>query len=400
MGECLHEWLADLTSIPANYHCRVTQMAGRRPVVVHVTTAHPANDVRIFERECRSLAACGRYDVHLAATGMLPGDSGVSHIPLAAIPTTRGARFASGLRKSFGLARALSADVWHFHDPELLPVALRLAQAGEQVIWDAHEDYLSQFTAEESKSWVPAPARTGVRYGMQRLLEAVDRRAAGIVAATPTIAARYSNARTVVVGNEARLEDFSACTPDFDSRRILFTGTAGPTQLFDVVVDAVCQHPDVHLLVAGRGPTPETWREAKARLGERITDIGWLDRSALAATFSQIALGLSTYADIPTNAQNSPNKIFEFCAAGVPVIASPNASNVRFLTEGGGGFLADGFTASAIARAIGSALSDRASWERASQSGREWANRVGSWAQSEQRLLDLYAQIVGEEDAA
>jgi len=62
-----------------------------RPRVIHVTTSHHADDPRIFDRECRSLAATGRYDVYLAAAGAIPGAAGVTLIPLAPVPNSRGA---------------------------------------------------------------------------------------------------------------------------------------------------------------------------------------------------------------------------------------------------------------------------------------------------------------------
>lgn len=366
-----------------------------KPTVAHLTTAHPANDVRIFERECRSLASSGLYTVCLAASGQIPPDSGVSFIPLTAIPTSRIRRFASGPRKAHAIISALKVDLWHIHDPELLPTALEAIARGIPVIWDAHEDYLSQFTADDDKKWIPGPLRGLAREGTHRLLRAIDKRAAGVIAATPAIAARYSNHRTVVVGNEARIEDFADCTPDFDSRTVLFTGNVGPRHLFDDVVAAIDSIPATRMSVAGRQPDAETWKRAKARLGGRLDYVGWLDRSALARAIDHVALGMCTYADLPTNYANSPNKIFEFGAASLPVVATPNPSNLQFLAESGAGFVAQGYSAAAIAQAISSALSDRQVWTRASLAGRQWAQRVGSWKQSEERLLNLYAEILG-----
>lgn len=366
-----------------------------RPRVVHITTVHRADDVRIFERECRSLADSGRYDVYLAAAGRLPAGSGVTLIPLTAAPISRARRFTSGPRKALGLLRALSADLWHVHDPELLPVALKVARSGTPVIWDAHEDYLAQFTKDGAKNWLPGSVRGLVRGGMGVMLEAVDHHAAGVVAATPTIASRYANQRTVVVGNEARLADFAGCTPDYSARRLLFTGDVGPAALFEEVVAAVAGQPEVTLAVAGREPRPAVWRAAEARLRGRIEHLGWLDRRGLREAMSQSTLGMATYADTDAYAVAAPTKLYEFCAAGLPVIASPNASNARLIGEGAGGFLADGFTADALSQAIEAALTDRDGWQSASDRGREWANRVGSWEQSEKRLLDLYAGILG-----
>jgi len=108
--------------------------------------------------------------VYLAAAGTIPGDAGVTLIPLGPVPHRRARRFISGPRKALALARAVVADLWHFHDPELLPVALKLARSGHRVVWDAHEDYLAQFTETGSKSWVPGLVRPAVRIGTRRLL--------------------------------------------------------------------------------------------------------------------------------------------------------------------------------------------------------------------------------------
>lgn len=365
-----------------------------RSRVIHVTTSHRADDVRIFDRECRSLADCGRYEVYLAAAGEMPRGSRVNLIPLAPAPGGRSGRFIYAPRKAWGLTRALSADLWHFHDPELLPLALKMAKSGTRVVWDAHEDYVEKFADDGGKDWIPGLARGPVRSGMKAMLAAVDRQAAGVVAATDTIASRYRNVNTAVVGNEARLEDFVSCTPRFDTKRVLFTGSPGPAHLFEEVVSAVEALPDVTLAVAGREAPPQVWNSAKAKLGNRIRHLGWLDRKGLAQAISGSSVGLCTYSDVATYARTSPNKIFEFGAAGLPVVASPNPSNARFIAEGLGGFLALGFTSENLRDAIAVALSDEAVWERASRNGRDWAARAGSWEASEKRLLDLYGQIL------
>jgi glycosyltransferase involved in cell wall biosynthesis len=367
----------------------------KRPRIIHVTTAHRADDVRIFERECRSLAATGLYEVYLAAAGTIPSDAGVILIPLKPAPRSRAGRFASGPRKALALARAIAADLWHFHDLELLPVALLLARSGHDVIWDAHEDYSAQFTATGGKSWVPGPARWVVRAGTQALLSQLDKHAAGVIAATPRIAARYSNPRTVLVGNEARLELFSRCRPAFQSRQILFTGSPGPGHLFRDVVEAVARVPGAHLAVAGRQPDPAVWAQAKTILGDGLVHLGWLDRNGIVDAMSAACVGLLTYADTSTNAENSPNKLFEFGAAGLPVVATPTRSNLRYLARSGAGVVAEGFTSHDLAEALSELLGDELTWESASNAGRVWAAREGSWTVSEGRLLGLYSDMFG-----
>lgn len=142
----------------------------KRPRVVHLSTDHRADDVRVFERECRSLAGTGKYDVYVAASGQMPSNSGVSLIPLTGVSENRAERFALGPPKAWALARLLDVDLWHFHALALLPIAVGLARRGHKVIWDAHEDFSEQFTESGAKSWVPGPLRGAVRAGTNSML--------------------------------------------------------------------------------------------------------------------------------------------------------------------------------------------------------------------------------------
>jgi glycosyltransferase involved in cell wall biosynthesis len=366
-----------------------------KPRVVHVTTSHLADDVRIFDKECRSLAASGRFDVVLAAHGQVEPSSGISHVPLMPPPPSRFGRFRAGPKRGRALTQVVEADLWHFHDPELLPVALRMAKSGMRVIWDAHEDYVQQFNENGSKEWVPRPLRRVVRLGTEYLLRRVDKRVTAVVAATPAIASGYRNSRTVVVGNEARLETFQGCSPSFESRRVLFTGQPGPGHLFLEVAEAVATVEGASLAVAGRPPDVGLWQQAESMLGNRLVHLGWLSRQGVVDAINSSAIGLSTYADLPTNAENSPNKLFEFGAGGLPVVATPTASNLRRVGESKGGLVTTDFDPKSIARSIAELLDDRELWEAASDSARRWANQNGSWVASEKKLLELYAQIFG-----
>lgn len=227
------------------------------------------------------------------------------------------------------------------------------------------------------------------------MLKRIDGSASAIVAATPTVASRYKNPRTTVVGNETRLGTFANCRPSRAARSVLFTGTVGVGHLFPDVVAAIKDLPDVKLTVAGRQPDANTWAAAKLTLGDRLVHLGWLDRSGLAAAMSASSLGLLTYADTETYSVASPTKGFEFAAAGLPIVATPNKMNREALHRSKAGFLTDDFSVASIRAAIEMALSSEASWQAASRAGREWAAREGSWERSEQRLLWLYADLLG-----
>src|SRR3954447_3791623 len=114
--------------------------------VAHLTTLHPAFDNRVFLRECRSLARAG-YEVVLVA----PHEEAetVDGVRIRPVPKSR-SRIDRLLRQGFRVYRCAvdeQADLYHFHDPDLLPWALLLRlRTGRPVVYDVHEDYVTSFT--------------------------------------------------------------------------------------------------------------------------------------------------------------------------------------------------------------------------------------------------------------
>ena len=362
-----------------------------RPVkVLHLTTVHPATDNRIFHKECRSLAEAG-YEVHLAAAGTVTPSFGVQTFPLRPIPDSRLRRFATGPTRGLAVVGASDFDILHFHDPELLPVGILAARRGTRVVWDSHEDYFEQFRQVGGKDWMPHSVKGTVGSALGVLLRNMDKIAAGVVAATPSIASKYSNARTVVVGNEARLNEFAGCDPRPDSRQILFTDWCSEHHLFAELVEAVAAVPEVLLAVAGRDMSSPELAQARSTLGGRLRVLGWLDRQGLAAEMSRSFLGSGLMRDTPLAIDNSANKVFEFAAAGLPSLLTPTPANLQHQRRGGHAYVSTDFTARGIGRSIREALESPETWWKKSKSGRAWAHEHGDWLRSEAVLLSLYA---------
>ncbi|GAH11430.1 unnamed protein product, partial [marine sediment metagenome] len=183
--------------------------------IVHLTTVHPHYDVRIFHKQAKSLAQAG-YDVTLIAQH--DKNQVIDGVRIIALPRPRN-RFTRifGLAlRVFWLALRERADIYHFHDPELIPVGLLLRMQGKRVLYDAHEDVPRQIL---SKHWIPLRLRKPVSE-VAGLAENVAAWALnGIVAATPAIAARFPARKTVNVQNFPILGELAVSQPiPYDSR--------------------------------------------------------------------------------------------------------------------------------------------------------------------------------------
>lgn len=131
-----------------------------RPRVVHLTSVHSARDNRIFDRECRYLAA-REYSVTLIAPHA--GDETIDSVRIRAVPAPSGRRqrICHVVPSVYRRAIEEGADLYHFHDPELIPVALFLRRRNKKVIYDVHEDYPSSI---RYSPWLPGSVRPAVSW--------------------------------------------------------------------------------------------------------------------------------------------------------------------------------------------------------------------------------------------
>src|SRR5699024_9775216 len=115
--------------------------------IVHLTTVHHPLDPRIYYKQCHSLAKAG-FDVTLISPPLPNGEpitGAVKHIPLQK-QSGRVKRMLFSTMEVYKKAKALQADIYVFHDQELLFDAILLKKKDNIIIYDIHEDYVTSIT--------------------------------------------------------------------------------------------------------------------------------------------------------------------------------------------------------------------------------------------------------------
>jgi glycosyltransferase involved in cell wall biosynthesis len=375
-----------------------------KPKIVHLTTAHRRDDTRIFLKEVRTLAQTGQWTVILmVADGKGPdvyvNDAiSVEILDMGKLFGGRLGRMVIGNWRAFGIVRNLNVDVIHFHDPELIIIGIVLKLLGYKVIYDVHENVPLQIL---SKYWLPPFLRpfisrfTGLfEKGCAKLLDAV-------VPATLTIAKRYPNHKTILVQNFPLLSELFLPDPGPYKQRPLsfaYVGTIAKIRGAREMVQAVnslSKTYNVRLELAGHF-SPDRLEEQLQILPSwnSVFFHGHLSRSQVAFLLGRVRAGLVLFYPEPNHIHAQPNKMFEYMAAGLPVIAS-DFPHWREIIQGAGcGLLVDPKDPEAIAAAMKRILDHPEEAEAMGQRGRGAVEMRYNWERESVKLLEIYERLL------
>lgn len=363
--------------------------------VCHMTSAHGEEDVRIFHKECVSLANAG-YDVYLVECGESREKNGVHIVGVGEIPKSRRKRMTEGAKKVYEAARAVNADIYHFHDPELLPYGMKLKRAGKKVIFDSHEDYLSTIT---EKTYIPSYLRKIISWGYGKYEKYVCSHFSGVIACYHWTQDRL----TSVCPNMCLIFNFpiiySALTaPDYSSRKVCFAGGISAQYNLDTAIKAISCVEGAGLLLAGDQNT-EMYRTLVDLPEWRCVDFqGQLPHRELPErVYQKSSAGivlLDYIAQCHGHVGNLSNiKLFEVMAQGLPVVCTDFQLWKEVIDEYACGICVDPHDVSQIETALRTLLCNPDVAKQMGQNARRAVEEKYNWASEEKKLLALYEKI-------
>ncbi|PSS47912.1 glycosyltransferase family 4 protein [Pseudomonas sp. BBP2017] len=364
--------------------------------IAHLTSAHPRYDTRIFLKECRSLAIAG-YSVHLVvADGKGEEIKELVSIHDVGRPIGRLNRMITTTQRVYERAVKIDAEIYHLHDPELLPVGLRLKRLGKKVIFDAHEDLPKQLMGKPYLNKVSRTVLSNVFRVFERL---VCKRFDAIVTATPFITEKFQliNSVSVTVNNFPLLGELSGGEIDWSekTKSVSYIGGIASIRGISQVVSAMALvKSGARLQLGGRFSESSVEVIAKADPGwERVDELGFIDREGVRDALSRSVAGLVTFLPAPNHVDAQPNKMFEYMSAGVPVIAS-NFPLWREIIEGNScGVCVDPLQPRQIAEAVDYLIENPDLAEEMGRSGQRAVHEKYNWSIEEKALLGLYDRL-------
>jgi glycosyltransferase involved in cell wall biosynthesis len=363
-----------------------------------MTSVHPPFDPRIFHKEAQTLVQAG-YEVVLIAPHDKKSEN-VDGVHIMGLPRYE-RRFYRPLNWWRILRTALrqKADVYHFHDPELLPVGWLLKRLGVgHVIYDCHEYYAEAMAA---RMWIPRIFRPLARIAFEVFESLIASSLSAAVVVTDNQLLSFEGA--TLLYNFPAQRSFAASTPVVRNKhQLICVGQLSrPRGVFMLVeiTRLLKQHESVELLLLGRFDSESTKDKvqsliADADLTERIHLLGQIPYGKLKSYLSRAAVGLVPLQPTSQYSKVIPTKMFEYMACGLPIVASDLPPIRQFMGELNCGLLVDPADPQAHAEAILYLLDHPDEAQRMGKNGRKAVEEKYNWESEGRKLLRLYEELL------
>ena len=363
--------------------------------VCHITSVHPADDVRVFYKECVSLTQ--EYEVYLIAPNIQ--DDELLGVHRCGVQLPKG-RLKRQLFLGRVLRRALEIDaaVYHLHDPELIPMGPRLKCHGARVIFDSHEDVPMQIlTKEYLPKWSRKPLSAIYAQYERHYLKQYD----ALVTVTPSILDRLAtiNSSSYMVTNYPNYQEIpQRKISSGDVHYICFAGGVDERYMHEYVIQSL-MYTQARYLLAGECFIPSYMKMLQALPGwERVDYKGVLPPNQVMDLYRQAEVGIVLLDYSPNVGYHRGTlgvlKMFEYMMAGIPVVATDLYLWKEIIEGHQCGICIDPHDIHAIAEAVNYLINNPEEAHRMGENGRRAVKEEYNWSTQELILMDLYKSLL------
>ncbi|UWG96992.1 glycosyltransferase family 4 protein [Dehalobacter sp. DCM] len=370
-----------------------------------LTTGHPALDNRIFYKQALSLKK--QYDeITLIAPDQ---QSRYNHEGIEIIGVPR----SSSLMGRFQLgdtvvAKAIEvkADVYHFHDFELIYKVLKIKKAipNCKLVYDVHEHYPDMMRMSRK---VPTVLRPLAAFIVDRTEAHYARKFDHIITADDAVMARMKtfNPRTDVIYNFTEFQPVAQPEEDVSPPKeydVIYQGGITLERGVYHVVQAIKilkeKYPDIRMIFVGpfndsRGQKIVNDYIEENQLQENILFTGRVPHIEVENYMRKSKVGVVTLLPLPKYFKNIPIKQFEYMSCGIPIVGSNLPTIKPFVESYHSGIIVDPTKPEEIAKAITILLSDPRLSKEMGDNGMKAVRKEYNWGRMEEKLLKIYQQL-------
>ncbi|MBH8600325.1 glycosyltransferase family 4 protein [Thermoactinomyces sp. CICC 23799] len=363
--------------------------------VMIFSSVHPYDDSRIFHKQAKSLAKNGyRVELHAIADFKEKVIDGVKIRGVKRV-NKKWKRLWTGY-ELYRRALKCGADLYHFHDPELLPWGVLLAwRTGCPVIYDSHEDLPKQI---QTKPWIPEKLRAPLAKIVHRVEKGLARRLSAVITATESIQRQFHQAKRVEV-----IKNYPLSMPEIEKEedgvnRILYVGGVSYLRGYREMIQMMDYLPEslqaeLHIIGPLQHIKPED-RDKSALEQKRVYLHGRIPFDDVQKWLGKGKVGLVCLHPVDNYRESLPIKMFEYMAAGLPMVATDFPMWREIVESSHSGLVADALDPKDIAQKVKRILSDDKLRGQMSTDARKAHETRYNWKVEEKKVLSLYQELL------
>ncbi len=369
----------------------------KKKICMLATVHYPPFNIRVFHKEAKSLAEAG-YDVTIIA--QYHKNEIVKGIKIVGVPKAPNRLYRMTITSIQALIKAIKerAHIYHLHSPEQLPLGMVLKIIGKKVIYDVHEDFPKDFLTKE---WIPKLLRklTSLTFKIFQCfsIQFID----FIISATPSIAKSFPASKNVTITNFPFLELTNSVKRSKNERRdtfnLIYAGDLSRERgIYELIqsLEFIDKKVNAKMLLIGKFCNKDF--EEKIKILSRNTKVKivpWVPFDEVIKFYGDSDVGVIVFHPIPNHLEAIPNKLFEYMAVGLPVVAS-NFPLWKEIIEGNHcGIIVNPLDPKDIARGINFLLLNPNLIKKMGENGRRAVIERFNWEREKEKLLNLYKTI-------
>jgi glycosyltransferase involved in cell wall biosynthesis len=364
--------------------------------VVHITTVHHPFDTRIYHKECKALKKAG-FDVTLIA----PETEGIEKSKVKIIPLkkfkNRILRMLMTTIRAYKEAKKLKANIYHFHDPELLPIAWLLKTKNNKVIYDIHEDYVTSIL---QKQYLSKPVRN-LLAKIYILVEKIFSRRMELCLAEKYYLEKYPNGKVILNYPIVYLDNMKKKLNNKKSLNLLYTGnvTLDRGALIHARLPLIDNNITVYYVGKCSKEIADKIYHESAGNSNRIVLKGidrFVEREEIDDLYKNESwlAGLALFPPTDHYMKKELTKFFEYMSNEIPIICSNFPVWSRFIEKYKCGISVDPFDDKQILEAINFLKDNPEEAKKMGENGKKAVLNELNWAKEEEKLIEWYRELL------
>lgn len=369
--------------------------------VCHITSVHNRYDGRIFKKQCNSLEAQG-FEVILLVNDLLENEiiEGIKIISTKKQTNSRLSRFIYSRSVLLNRAIEIDADIYHLHDPDLLPIGNKLKKTGKKVIFDSHEDFPIDISEKE---WIPRIFRKVISKMYMIYEKKSIKNYDAVITVSPHILDRLKkiNPKTFMITNYPILKESRLCSNcSYESRKniICFAGSVNKDWGHHVVMDAIEEIENIMYILVGPSSDSYISLLAEKKAWAKTDYRGVVNFSDVQEIYNESRIGIAIHYTKSLDGKGTlgNTKLFEFMEAGLPIICSDYPLWCDIVKKYNCGISVNPKDSNEIKRAIEYIISNPREAEKMGQNGVKAVHTEYNWDTQTPILLNIYNELLKE----